>query len=212
MEITEAERKFTIEGLQRKELREDPLEQFESWFTQAWDAKIPDAHAMSLATASAKGVPTVRTVLLKQFDPDGFVFYTNYESVKARQIDENPHVELLIYWQAQYRQVRIAGLAEKIPTAESLKYFLTRPFESRLGAWASAQSSVISTRGIMEMKFEEMKRKFSLGEVPLPSFWGGYRVIPHTFEFWQGRKNRMHDRFLYSLEEDSSWKIERLAP
>ncbi len=206
------ERQFTLKGLQRKDLEEDPLEQFENWFTQAWNAKIPDAHAMSLATASAKGVPTVRIVLLKRFDRDGFVFYTNYESVKARQIDENPRVELLFFWQALHRQVRISGLAEKIPTAESLKYFLTRPIESRLGAWASAQSSVISTRGFMEMKFEEMKRKFSRGEVPLPSFWGGYRVIPGTFEYWQGRKSRLHDRFLYSREDENSWKIERLAP
>ncbi len=198
--------------LRRKNLCKDPLEQFEGWFKDAWNAKIPDAHAMSLATASAQGIPTVRTVLLKRFDQKGFVFYTNYESAKARQIDENPHVELLFFWQSLQRQVRIAGTTEKVPTAESLKYFLTRPFDSRLGAWASAQSSVISTRGFLEMKLDEMKRKFAQGEVPLPSFWGGYRVKPRTLEFWQGGEGRLHDRFLYTREEDDSWKIERLAP
>ncbi len=212
MEITEPEREFILPGLRRKDLQPNPLDQFELWFKQAWDAKIPDAHAMSLATASAHGVPTVRTVLLKKFDQKGFVFYTNFESVKARQIDENPNVELLLFWQPSHRQVRIAGKAEKVPTTESLKYFLKRPFDSRLGAWASPQSSVISTRGLLEMKYQEMKRKFSQGEVPLPSFWGGYRVIPRTIEFWQGRKNRLHDRFLYTLIEEKNWKIERLAP
>ncbi len=212
MEITDTERQFTLLGLRRKDLKEEPVEQFEMWLKQAWEAKIPDAHAMSLATASGEGVPTVRTVLLKRFDREGFVFYTNYESAKARQIEENPNVELLLFWQALQRQVRISGVAEKVPTTESLKYFLKRPFDSRLGAWASAQSSVISTRGLLEMKYEEMKRKFAEGEVPLPSFWGGYRVLPSKIEFWQGRKNRLHDRFLYTRAEDDTWKIERLAP
>jgi pyridoxamine 5'-phosphate oxidase len=151
-------------------------------------------------------------VLLKYFDSQGFVFFTNYESKKARQIAENPQVSLLFFWAALQRQVIIQGTAIKISTAESLKYFATRPRGSQLGAWCSQQSMAISSRKMLEMKFEEIQRKFLNRQVPLPSFWGGYRIVPSSFEFWQGRPNRLHDRFLYSHSEDRVWNIERLAP
>jgi pyridoxamine 5'-phosphate oxidase len=167
---------------------------------------------MTLATATTQAQPFVRMVLLKYFDSQGFVFFTNYESKKARQIAENPQVSLLFFWAALQRQVIIQGTAIKISTAESLKYFATRPRGSQLGAWCSQQSMAISSRKMLEMKFEEIQRKFLNRQVPLPSFWGGYRIVPSSFEFWQGRPNRLHDRFLYSHSEDRVWNIERLAP
>ncbi len=167
---------------------------------------------MSLATATAEAAPSIRTVLLKYFDRDGLVFFTNYESHKSREIEQNPQVALLFFWVDLERQIKIVGRAEKISTAESLKYFTTRPRGSQLGAWCSQQSSVISSRQLLEMKLDELKRKFREHEVPLPSFWGGYRVVPHGFEFWQGRPNRLHDRFEYSRQQDGNWLIERLAP
>jgi pyridoxamine 5'-phosphate oxidase len=167
---------------------------------------------MSLATVGADQRPVVRTVLLKSYDERGFVFFTNFESRKARQIAENANVSVLFPWLALERQVIVCGTAEKIGTAESLAYFLTRPRGSQLGAWVSAQSSVITTRSLLEQKWEEMKRKFGEGEVPLPSFWGGYRIVPREVEFWQGRPSRLHDRFLYTRQADGSWNIERLAP
>jgi pyridoxamine 5'-phosphate oxidase len=150
--------------------------------------------------------------LLKSFDEDGFVFYTNYESKKAAHIEENPNVSLLFFWADAARQVKIRGKAEKIPAKESLAYFLSRPRGSQIGAWVSAQSSIISSRSLLEEKFQEIKQKFKDKKVPLPSFWGGYRVIPDEIEFWQGRRNRLHDRFQYTKQEDGSWAIERLAP
>ena len=179
---------------------------------QAWKAEIPQADTSALATASADGSPDVRAVLLKDFDDSGFVFFTNYESKKARDISENPRVALLFVWVQLRRQVRITGRAKKIPRTESLRYFLTRPLGSRLGAWSSNQSAVIGSRQILDKKLEEMRRKFTDGEVPLPSFWGGYRVVAETMEFWQGCENRLHDRFLYTREADKGWRIDRLAP
>jgi pyridoxamine 5'-phosphate oxidase len=176
------------------------------------EAKVIEPNAMSLATSGADQRPLLRTVLLKSYDERGFVFFTNFESRKARQMAENPNVALLFPWLALERQVIIRGAAEKISTAESLAYFVTRPRGSQLGAWVSAQSSVITTRSLLEQKWEEMKRKFSEGQVPLPSFWGGYRVVPRDLEFWQGRPSRLHDRFLYTRQGDSSWGIDRLAP
>ena len=198
--------------LRRADLPEDPIEQFRKWFDEIQQSPQDEPTAMILATASADAHPTARTVLLKNFDARGFVFFTNYGSAKARQIAENPNVALIFPWQALRRQVIITGRAEKISTAESLKYFITRPLESRLGAWASRQSSVLTTRQVLEMKFEEMKRKFADGEIPLPTFWGGYRVTPETIEYWQRQENRLHDRFLYTRQPDNTWQIERLAP
>lgn len=212
MDVGNLRKEYVLAGLKREDLHQDPFEQFELWFQQACDANLLEPNAMSLATASAKAEPSVRIVLLKYFDRDGFIFFTNYESRKARQIAENPQVSLLFFWSALERQVQILGTATQIPTADSLKYFATRPRGSQIGAWCSQQSSAISSRKMLEMKFEEIKRKFLNREIPLPSFWGGYRVVPHSFEFWQGRTNRLHDRFLYSRQEDNSWKIQRLSP
>ena len=198
--------------LRRADLPADPIKQFQKWFDEIHQSHQDEPTAMILSTASADARPTARSVLLKGFDAGGFVFFTNYESVKARQIAENPQVALIFPWFALRRQVIITGRAEKISTAESLKYFLTRPLESRLGAWASRQSSVLTSRQVLEMKFEEMKRKFADGEMPLPTFWGGYRVTPETIEFWQRGENRLHDRFQYTRQPDNTWQIERLAP
>lgn len=199
-------------GLDRHDLDPDPFKQFEVWFTQAIESGIQEPNAMSLATADASGQPWTRTVLLKLYDEHGFVFFTNYESDKARQIAENNRVSLLFPWVGLGRQVKIGGTAEKIPTVESVRYFATRARGSQIGAWASPQSQVISSRSLLEAKVDEIKRKFQDGEVPLPSFWGGYRVVPQTIEFWQGRENRLHDRFVYTRENDDQWSIERKAP
>ncbi len=212
MDIGDLRREFMSLGLDRDDLQEQPVEQFALWFQQAIDAGIMDPNAMSLATASASGIPSIRTVLLKLFDRDGFIFYTNYGSRKAHQIAENHRAALLFPWLTLNRQVKIEGLVERISTATSLKYFSSRPRGSQLGAWCSQQSSVITSRQFLEMKLAEMKQKFHGGDIPLPSFWGGYRVKPERIEFWQGRENRLHDRFEYTLQEDGSWRIERLAP
>jgi pyridoxamine 5'-phosphate oxidase len=211
MDIHDFRQDYTAAELRRSDLSEDPFQQFEYWFQQACDAKIQEPNAMVLATASAKGEPLVRTVLLKYFDRNGFVFYTNYESRKARHIQENPQVALLFPWITLQRQVQIMGTATKVSTAESLSYFATRPRGSQLGAWCSAQSSVISSRQVLLAEFEKLKQKFLDREIPLPSSWGGYRIVPHQFEFWQGRSNRLHDRFLYTQKQDK-WDIQRLAP
>lgn len=213
MDISDFRQEYTLAGITREQLNEDPFKQFELWFQQACTANLPEPNAMSLATVTANGTPSQRIVLMKYFDRQGFVFFTNYESKKALQIAENPQVSLLFFWIGLERQVQILGNAVKIPTAESLKYFATRPRGSQIGAWCSQQSNVISSRKILELKFDEIKRKFHNQEIPLPSAWGGYRVVPQSLEFWQGRPNRLHDRFLYSrLETESTWKIQRLAP
>ena len=194
------------------QLKPSPFDQFALWFGQAMEAKVIEPNAMSLATAGADERPLVRTVLMKSYDERGFVFYTNLESRKARQMAENANVSLLFPWLALERQVIVGGSVERVSTAETLAYFMTRPRGSQLGAWVSAQSSVITTRSLLEQKLEEMKRKFAEGLVPLPSFWGGYRVAPREIEFWQGRRSRLHDRFLYARQPDGSWRIDRLAP
>ena len=213
MDIGNLRQEYALEGLRRKQLERDPFKQFELWLKQSCTANLPEPNAMSLATVSATAEPSQRMVLLKYFDRQGFVFFTNYESKKARQIEENPQVSLLFFWIGLERQVQISGNVAKIPTAESLKYFVSRPRGSQIGAWCSQQSTAISSRKMLEMKFDEIKRKFDNQEIPLPSAWGGYRVVPHSFEFWQGRPNRLHDRFLYSRPyTESGWDIQRLAP
>ena len=203
---------FSREPLDVKSLMADPFEQFEEWFTQACEEKLPAPNAMSLATASADGSPTVRTVLLKVFDRTGFVFFTNYGSRKAHHISENPRVSLLFGWFSIGRQVTITGTANRIPTTESLRYFMSRSRGSQLGAWISHQSTVISSRAVLETMMARMKQKFTNGEVPLPDFWGGFRVKPDTIEFWQSRPDRLHDRFVYLRGGADEWTIERLAP
>lgn len=212
LDLSKMREEYVGGGLSRKDLDPNPFLQFEKWFKQAEAAGLNEPNAMMLATVSAEGQPSVRTVLLKYFDENGFVFFTNYNSRKARHIAANPRVALLFPWLDLHRQVRIEGFAEKVSTLESMKYFMSRPRESQLGAWVSNQSSPITSRQLLMMKFEEIKRKFQNSEVPLPDFWGGYRVKPHTIEFWQGRENRLHDRFEYRFQADGSWLIQRLAP
>ncbi len=212
MDLSNLRRDYAHQGLSRKNLDADPIQQFERWFEEARNADIKDPTAMSLATANAAGEVGIRTVLLKLYDKDGFVFFTNYESAKARHIKENPQVALLFPWLDQDRQIKITGTASRISTAESLKYFVTRPRGSQLGAWVSQQSSVISSRAMLMSKLEEIKQRFAQGEVSLPEFWGGYRVYPQTIEFWQGQPDRLHDRFVYTRLAEDSWRIDRLAP
>ena len=211
MDLTFMRQGYQNEGLTKEQLSPDPFLQFEAWFKEANEAE-PIPNAMSLATVNHSGVPMMRTVLLKLFDDNGFVFFTNYKSRKAEQISENPNVAVLFNWVALERQVSINGVAEKVETSESLKYFMGRPRGSQLGAWVSDQRSVLSSRNILEMKLDEIKRKFADGKIPLPDYWGGFRIKPKRFEFWQGQPNRLHDRFLYSKIDDESWEIERLAP
>jgi len=211
MDLSEFRKEYSDRGLHREDLAADPMVQFERWFQQAVELKLHEPNAMSLATVEATGRPLLRTVLLKYFDTNGFVFFTNYQSRKAKHIAENPQVSLLFPWVILERQVIVQGRAEKISAAESLKYFASRPRESQLGAWVSDQSSVISSRKLLLQKLAEIKDKFAHGEVPLPSFWGGYRVIPETIEFWQGGSARLHDRFFYERKGDE-WEIERLSP
>ena len=211
MDLTFIRQGYKNKGLDKEDLNADPFIQFESWLEKAKE-KEPIPTAMSLSTVNNNGEPSLRTVLLKLFDKKGFVFFTNYKSRKARNIRDNPNVALLFNWIALEKQVSIKGRAEKIIAEESIKYFKNRPEGSQLGAWVSDQSSVLSSRKILETKLEEIKLKFSEGEIPLPAFWGGYRIKPETFEFWQGRPNRLHDRFIYSKLSNKIWKIDRLAP
>lgn len=212
MDLSQFREEYLKGTLHRKDLAADPFVQFQTWFDQALKAGISEPNAMSLATTTLQGRPSLRTVLLKYFSETGFVFFTNYESRKAHEIAENPEVCMMMPWLSLERQIIVYGHVEKVSKMESLKYFLTRPKESQLGAWVSQQSQVVSGRKLLEMKLQEMKNKFSHGEIPIPSFWGGFRIVPHHFEFWQGGPGRVHDRFMYSKQEDGTWKIERLQP
>ncbi len=205
-------RELMAAGLHSEDLCSDPIKQFEQWYAQANETDLPEPNAMSLATVDEHGQPWQRIVLLKLFDERGFVFFTNYSSRKAKQIAVNRKVSLLFPWQALGQQVKVTGKAEKISTAESVRYFATRPRGSQIGAWASHQSQVIKSRAILDTLFDELKQQFMDGDVPLPPFWGGYRVAPETIEFWQARDNRLHDRFIYRRDETTQWFSERLSP
>lgn len=211
MDLESLRREYLRGGLSRSDLQDDPLRQFELWMEQAIELRFSDPTAMTLATVSAEGQPSQRIVLLKHLDPRGFVFYTNYASRKASDLAGNPRVSLHFPWHDIERQVKVCGKAEKVSPAESLKYFLSRPRDSQLAAHASPQSRVLASRALLQQQFESAKRKFAEGEVPLPDFWGGYRVDPTEIEFWQGGANRLHDRFRYR-REGGGWLIERLAP
>ena len=200
------------EGLRRHDLDPDPIKQFDVWFAAAIKAGIHDANAMALATATLDGKPSARVVLLKDFDERGFVFYTNYASEKGRQLERNPRAALVLYWMEVERQIRIEGAVEKTSREESEQYFHTRPAGAQLGAWASRQSEVIDARRVLNARLEEMKQRFAEGEIPLPPHWGGYRLKPERIEFWQGRPDRLHDRFRYTRQADGNWLIDRLAP
>ncbi|WP_299996145.1 pyridoxamine 5'-phosphate oxidase [uncultured Cedecea sp.] len=210
-QIAHLRREYTQGGLRRQNLTDTPLPLFERWLAQACEAKLADPTAMVVATVDETGQPFQRIVLLKHYDEKGLVFYTNLGSRKAQQIEHNPRVSLHFPWHMLERQVMVQGTAEKLSTFEVLKYFHSRPRDSQIGAWVSKQSSRISARGILESKFFELKQKFQNGEVPLPSFWGGYRVSIEQMEFWQGGAHRLHDRFLYQRTQDG-WNIDRLAP
>jgi pyridoxamine 5'-phosphate oxidase len=211
LNIAELRKEYKKGSLDEKEVEKNPFEQFNKWFKEAIDSEIPEVNAMALATASKQGRPAARTVLLKQYDEKGFVFFTNYDSSKGKQLAENPQAALLFFWEPLERQIKIVGSVEKTSVAESFEYFHKRPIDSQLGAWASQQSSEISARSLLEKAFGEMLEKFKDGQIPLPPFWGGYRVIPDEFAFWQGRPNRLHDRVYYK-KQNGNWKISRLSP
>ncbi|MEO9476178.1 MAG: pyridoxamine 5'-phosphate oxidase [Cyclobacteriaceae bacterium] len=212
-DIANLRKEYTKAELDVNSVDTSPFIQFEKWFEEALNADLLEPNAMILGTSDGKGDLSQRTVLLKAYDKYGFVFYTNYKSKKAEQITLSNQVSLLFPWYGLERQVIISGTATKVSNAESLKYFLSRPHGSQLGAWVSHQSQVITSRSILEMKLDEMKNRFKKGEIPLPDFWGGFRVNPSKIEFWQGRPSRLHDRILFSREDNSdNWKIERLSP
>ena len=197
--------------LNESDVDPNPLKQFEAWYGEALASGVPEADAMTLATATTDGAPDARIVLLKSFDDRGFVFFTNYQSRKAEELAANGRACLLFYWLPLKRQVRIEGTVDKVSAAESDDYFHTRPWGSKLGAWTSDQSRVITSRENLEKRFAEFEAEFA-DNVPRPPHWGGYRLIPTAIEFWQGRDNRLHDRIRYRLQQDKSWLIERLAP
>ena len=212
MDIGDIRNEYTKSGLNREDLNDNPLLQFEKWFEQARTAELKEVNAMSLATVTDDGMPQVRTVLLKSFDERGFVFFTNYQSSKAKELNANPKASILFPWLDLERQVRISGDVEKISAAESFKYFTSRPRGSQLGAWISEQSQVISNRSVLKTLLNQVKEKFKEGEIPLPDAWGGYRIKPQQFEFWQGRASRLHDRFRFRKAGEGEWQVERLAP
>jgi pyridoxamine 5'-phosphate oxidase len=212
LNIANERQDYAAHGLRRADLDPDPVRQFSAWFTDAAGAGILDANAMSLATATPGGEPSVRIVLLKEFDERGFVFFTNYSSEKGKQLGANPRAALALYWVQLERQIRIAGSVERISREESAHYFHSRPTGAQLGAWVSHQSDVIDARRVLDARLAEMTERFAKGEVPLPPHWGGYRVRPETMEFWLGRANRLHDRFRYTRQAGGGWLIDRLAP
>lgn len=212
MGIEDIRREYSKGGLRRKDLADDPIDQFNKWLAQAVEANLSDPTAMTVATVDQNGMPFQRIVLLKNVDENGFVFYTNLGSRKAQHIEHNNKVSLHFPWHTLERQVHITGVAEKLTAMENMKYFTSRPKESQLAAIASKQSSRISARGVLEGKFLELKQKFAKGEIPVPTFWGGYRIRPESIEFWQGGEHRLHDRFLFSKDGIGHWDAERLAP
>lgn len=212
MDIENIRREYMRDGLKRSQLHSNPMEQFNEWLLIATKTPMADPTAMSVATVGENGMPSLRTVLLKHYNDQGFVFFTNLESRKARELKTNKHIALLFPWTHLERQVIVTGEVEFVSTAESLKYFLSRPKESQIAALTSHQSRPISSRALLEEKFLELKNKFKNGDITLPSFWGGIRIKPVTIEFWQGRANRLHDRFMYTKSENGNWTIERLEP
>jgi pyridoxamine 5'-phosphate oxidase len=213
LDAAELRKEYTLSGLYRKDLSADPFEQFRLWFKESVrTAGDREPNAMTLATASKTGAPSARVVLLKNFSPRGVMFFTNYESRKAQQLAENPYAALNFHWPWLERQINLEGIVQKSSREESEAYFDQRPLGSRLGAMVSNQSSVIESREMLEERLAALREEYPGGDPPTPEFWGGYLLVPHRFEFWQGRENRLHDRFLYTPSGEGSWKIERLSP
>ncbi len=212
MSLADLRKDYALAGLTEKDLARDPFRQFEKWFQEAEAAKLTEPNAMTLATATRDGRASARTVLLKGLDGRGFVFYTNYEGRKGRELEANPRATLVFPWIALERQVIIEGTVTKVAREESAAYFHSRPRASQLGAWVSQQSAVIPGRATLEDAMKALEKKYAGAEVPLPPNWGGYRVSPETIEFWQGRRSRLHDRLRYRREKDGSWSVERFAP
>ncbi len=212
VDLTAMRQEYTTKGLHKKDLQNNPFGQFELWFNQAVEAKLIEPNAFTLATVGTDLKPSQRTVLLKRYDESGFVFFSNYASKKSKQISQNNCVSAHFAWLGLERQLRIEGTIEEITKTELLKYFLSRPRGSQIGAWVSHQSEVVTSRSILEEKFDQIRKKFANGEIPFPDKWGGYIIKPTLFEFWQGGRDRLHDRFEYSLQKDSSWQINRLEP
>lgn len=210
--IADLRKNYTHGGLSETEADPNPFKQFQIWFEQAVSADLPEPNAMTLATATEEGKPSARIVLLKGFDEQGFVFYTNYNSQKGQQLAANPFASLVFWFAELERQIRIDGSVEKVSTEESEAYFVSRPIGSKLGAWASPQSEVISSRSILENKIAELEQRYKKQTIPKPPHWGGYRLIPTEIEFWQGRPNRLHDRLRYRQQSNETWVRERLAP
>lgn len=211
MTIADIRREYARARLDEESVGRDPMVEFARWFAEAQAARVGEVNAMTLATASSEGAPSARIVLLKAFDANGFVFFTDYRSRKGAELEANPRAALVIYWSELERQVRITGPVARTPARESESYFRSRPIGSRLGAWVSHQSLVIPSRAPLESGMREAEVRFSDGEVPVPPYWGGYRVVPETIELWQGRENRLHDRIQYARAGDG-WRVERLSP
>jgi len=212
MSIADLRREYSLTGLRKADLAADPLQQFRHWFDQALAAGTNEPNAMVLATADAAGKPSTRVVLLKELDERGFVFFTNYESRKARELAVNRHAALNFFWVELERQVCVTGSVTQVPREEAEAYFKTRPRGSRLGAWASKQSDTVPSREVLEARLQELEKQYPGEEIPLPPFWGGYVLAPREIDFWQGRPNRLHDRFRYSKQSDGRWLVARLSP
>lgn len=210
--LADLRREYTRAGLRRTDLDSDPIAQFNKWFQQALSANLTEPNAMTLATADRAGRPSARTVLLKGADARGFAFFTNYESRKGRELTENPNAALVLFWAELERQVCIAGTVTKMSREESAQYFNSRPKGSRLAAWVSSQSESIADRAVLENRLNQLLAQHPGDDVPLPSYWGGYLLAPDRIEFWQGRPNRLHDRFQYLKKIEGAWRIERLSP
>jgi pyridoxamine 5'-phosphate oxidase len=209
--IADIRKEYKLRSLSENDVEKNPIKEFEIWWNAAVRGEVDEPNAMTLATSS-KGAPSARTVLLKGFTEDGFIFFTNYNSKKAQDLMDNPLACILFFWKELERQIRIEGIVEKISDEENDKYFHSRPYESRLGAWSSPQSTVIESREVIENNFQSYKQKFEGKEIPRPPHWGGFILKPMVFEFWQGRPSRLHDRIQYTYTDNNTWRIERLAP
>ena len=212
MSIADIRKDYKLQTLSEADVAADPFLQFDKWWNEAVKSEIDEVNAMTLATVDAEGLPAARIVLLKGYDKNGFVFFTNYDSSKGKELAQHPNACLVFFWKEMERQVRISGTTEKISTEESIAYFNSRPDGSKIGAWASPQSLAVAGQAWLKETFNYYRERFKHGEIPKPPHWGGYRVKPVKIEFWQGRPSRLHDRIQYTLQAEGSWKIERLAP